>query len=72
MKCSRLPGWFFVLVASVATLVCRGAAAVPSATPHRVIEWSVTSARDRADPFGEVELDALVRDAAGREVRLPG
>jgi hypothetical protein len=37
-----------------------------------VIEWSVTSARDRADPFGEVELDALVRDAAGREVRLPG
>jgi len=38
---------------------------------HRVAEWSLTSARDRADPFNELELDAFIRDASGQELRLP-
>ena len=41
-------------------------------TTNRVVEWSLTSAHERTDPFGEIELDALLHDEAGREFRLPG
>ncbi len=40
-------------------------------TVNRVGEWSLSSNRDRADPFAEITLDAVIRDAAGRELRLP-
>ncbi len=61
-----------VFVACVSAFASRAAAATLTTTTHRAVEWSVTSARDRADPFAEVELDAIVRDTAGRELRLPG
>jgi hypothetical protein len=63
---------FFVLVAYALAFVGRAAYPALATTTHRAVEWSVTSARDRADPFAEVALDAIVRDAAGRELRLPG
>jgi hypothetical protein len=36
-----------------------------------VVEWEWHSAKDRPDPFNTVELDALLTDAEGREVRVP-
>ncbi len=72
MKCSLFVHSFLLLVVCTAAFVARPAAATPTTTTHRSVEWSVTSARDRADPFAEVELDAIVRDATGRVLRLPG
>lgn len=34
-------------------------------------EWSFISARKYRDPFNEVELDVVVTDPAGRELRVP-
>jgi hypothetical protein len=70
----RLPPaalWFGLLAVCGAATGARAAEAALAATVHRAVEWSLTSARERTDPFSEVELDALVRDEAGREWRLP-
>ena len=40
-------------------------------TVHTVVEWSATGTRPRSDPWGELEVDAIVRNAAGREWRVP-
>lgn len=61
-----------VVFALVTVSFARSAEPALGTTLHRAVEWSVSSARDRADPFAEVELDALVRDETGRELRVPG
>ncbi|MEY2878162.1 MAG: hypothetical protein RLZZ15_542, partial [Verrucomicrobiota bacterium] len=58
--------------AAVAATLAASAAAALSTTPHRVVEWSIASARDHPDPSNTVALDALIRSADGRELRLPG
>lgn len=55
-----------------ATVACVGGESVWRTTVNQVVEWSVTSAHERNDPFNEVVLDAMVRDANGRVLRLPG
>jgi len=35
------------------------------------VEWSCTSAKSYANPFADVDLDVLVRDPDGAEVRVP-
>lgn len=58
------------LMALTGTESCRAAAdlLVPA---NRIAEWHLTGVRERADPFGEITLDALLRDETGREIRLP-
>jgi hypothetical protein len=62
---------FLILLGALALSV-RAAETRLHTAPNEVVEWTLSSARDRPDPFAEVELDALVRDPAGREQRLPG
>ena len=39
---------------------------------HEVAEWIFHSRRRRADPFSEIELEAVVTDPTGRIYRVPG
>jgi hypothetical protein len=41
------------------------------ATARSVMEWSVASGKSYADPFREIELDAVFADTDGREWRVP-
>ncbi len=40
-------------------------------TVHCVAEWSFTSTKTYSNPFSEVELDVIVRDPDGMELRVP-
>ncbi|MCW5983503.1 MAG: DUF4038 domain-containing protein [Bryobacteraceae bacterium] len=41
------------------------------AAVHRPLEWSFTSARSYGNPFTDVELDVVVREPGGDELRIP-
>jgi hypothetical protein len=41
------------------------------AVVYGAMEWSFTSSKTYGNPFGEVELDAIVRDPDGVELRVP-
>jgi hypothetical protein len=54
-------------------VTCRGGETTAlRTTVNHVAEWTLTSTREHRDPFAEVELDAVLRDGAGCELRLPG
>jgi hypothetical protein len=36
------------------------------------VEWGAFSAQTRSNPWQEIELDAIIRNSAGREWRVPG
>ncbi|MGB7158723.1 MAG: DUF4038 domain-containing protein [Tepidisphaeraceae bacterium] len=38
---------------------------------NRIAEWSFTSSKPHADPFNEVELDAVFTTPTGKELRVP-
>ncbi|MFA6046896.1 MAG: DUF4038 domain-containing protein [Phycisphaerales bacterium] len=64
-----------VSTASLAASACAATAARSAdvAVPaHRVAEWELTATRERADPFGEITVDAVLRNETGQELRLPG
>jgi hypothetical protein len=42
-----------------------------SAIQNCVTEWSFTAAKDRSDPFNEMELDVLLIDPDGEEKKIP-
>lgn len=63
---------FSIVIVLLLSAAVHGAEVNLHAKLNQTVEWSLTSARDRVDPFAEVEIDALVRDEAGREQRLPG
>jgi hypothetical protein len=42
-----------------------------SAAARELSEWIFLSAKPYQDPFNEIELDVIVRDAQGREQRVP-
>src|SRR5260370_29440901 len=41
------------------------------ATVHGAMEWSFTGTRSYDNPFVDVELDIIVRDPDGTELRVP-
>jgi len=41
------------------------------ATVNRVVEWAFESGKTYRDPFHDVDVDVIVRDAAGGEQRVP-
>ena len=61
-------------VAAAAVLTARGRAASAeerAATAGMATEWSYTSGKSYADPFNEVEVDAVVTTPSGKEERVP-
>ena len=40
-------------------------------TQHEVSEWSYRSGQDYADPFNEIELDAVIDGPGGQSWRVP-
>lgn len=41
------------------------------AVKHGPVEWSLTSSKSHANPFSDVDVDAIVRDPDGIKVRIP-
>ena len=58
--------------AVVSSLVRHAGAEERTATAGTATEWSYTSGKQYADPFNEVEVDAVVTLPAGGEERVPG
>jgi hypothetical protein len=58
--------------AVVTSLARNGAAEERPATAGTPTEWSYTSGKQYADPFNEVDVDAIVSLPAGGEERVPG
>jgi hypothetical protein len=61
---------FLCLVALAGGMTTLSAAAL-EVPAHRVAEWELTATRERADPFGEITVDAVLRGESGQELRLP-
>ncbi|MEO6437517.1 MAG: DUF4038 domain-containing protein [Tepidisphaeraceae bacterium] len=57
-------------IASLMISLARGATIVQTQA-NQVAQWSFTSAKDRADPFNELEFDAVVTTPGGAELRMP-
>jgi hypothetical protein len=64
MKLTRRSLLFGAAAAAVSAQSRRGAA-------REINEWIFVSAKPYKDPFNDIELDAIVRDARGREQRVP-
>jgi hypothetical protein len=60
-----------VLIALLLVLSPSARAEVTRSEANRVAEWSFTSTKAHADPFNEVELDAVFTAPDGTELRVP-
>lgn len=59
-----------VLVALLLTVSSAGAADI-AGEANRLAEWSFTSTKPYADPFNEIELDAIFTTPDGKKLRVP-
>ena len=62
----RLTGWLTLLVAGLA-----GPVAAAAIEAHRVAEIRLRSSHPYANPFIDVQVDAVVREPDGSEIRVP-
>jgi len=66
---ANLCGWLCLIWASE----WAGAAEpIPTVPANSMVEWSVVSKKDHADPFNEVQLDFVVTTPNHQTVRVPG
>jgi hypothetical protein len=52
--------------------VGEGSGSVLTTSVNRATVWTLSSARDRADPWSEIALFATLRGPGGEELRIPG
>lgn len=70
---------YWAVACALALLMCtrvepHDAESLPDAirgTTNTVVEWSFTSAKERNDPFNDIELDAIFTDPKGAKLRVP-
>ena len=61
----------FLAGASALSLPRRSKAQQIEAAVHCPVEWAFTSAKSYSNPFSDVDLDVIVRDPDGIELRIP-
>jgi len=67
----RISRRLFLTASSMAGQMFRARPLDLRGTQNKVSEWTVSSAKEYSDPFNEVELDFVFRNASGKEWRVP-